>query len=279
MSKPVGLGAAALDSRRARVSHEPMTDDANPYESDKLLAEYLLFHYGSAEEILPYPGGPRDALDFPVRCVSECLDLSAIPASARGLDVGCAVGRASFELARHCDSVLGIDFSHRFVEAAETIRRDRRLGYHRVDEGNLSTRLEAVAPAGIERSRLAFRQGDATDLPSDLGVFDVVLACNLICRLVDPDRFLARLRDLVRPGGQLVITTPCTWLGEFTPPANWVGGFMADGRPKTTLDGLSERLDADFSLAAVRDLPFLIREHARKFQWSVAQASVWRRRA
>ena len=42
---------------------------ANPYESERLLAEYLLFHYGTAEEILPpgAPGGMREALDFAVR--------------------------------------------------------------------------------------------------------------------------------------------------------------------------------------------------------------------
>jgi hypothetical protein len=28
----------------------------------------------------------------------------------------------------------------------------------------------------------------------------------------------------------------------------------------------------------VKDLPFLIREHARKFQLSVAQATIWRRK-
>ena len=33
-----------------------------------------------------------------------------------------------------------------------------------------------------------------------------------------------------------------------------------------------------FDLIAVKDLPFLIREHARKFQWSVAEATIWRRR-
>jgi hypothetical protein len=44
-----------------------------------------------------------------------------------------------------------------------------------------------------------------------------------------------------------------------------------------TLTGLRAVLEEDFNLIDVRDLPFLIREHARKFQFSVAQASVWRR--
>lgn len=35
------------------------------------------------------------------------------------MDVGCAVGGASFELARAFPHVLGIDYSKHFVDAAE----------------------------------------------------------------------------------------------------------------------------------------------------------------
>ena len=62
----------------------------NPYETERLLAEYLLFHYGTADEVLPYPFGPKDALDFAVRAVTECLDLPNVPFYARAIDLGCA---------------------------------------------------------------------------------------------------------------------------------------------------------------------------------------------
>jgi 2-polyprenyl-3-methyl-5-hydroxy-6-metoxy-1,4-benzoquinol methylase len=46
----------------------------------------------------------------------QCFD--AQPANTqRALDIGCAVGRSSFELARNFKEVVGIDFSHRFVLA------------------------------------------------------------------------------------------------------------------------------------------------------------------
>ena len=45
----------------------------NIYESDLLVDQYLLFHYGAAEDQLPYLYGPRDALFYPVRCVSDFL--------------------------------------------------------------------------------------------------------------------------------------------------------------------------------------------------------------
>ena len=250
----------------------------NIYETDKLLAEYLLFHYGTPEEVLPQAGGPREALGYPARCVSECVAAALVPAKARALDLGCAVGRSTFELARHCGEVVGIDFSRRFIAASDVLRRDGALDYLRADEGALTTPCRASVPPEIDRQRVAFEVGDAMDLRAGLGAFDVVLLANLIDRLSEPQRCLAQLPGLVKAGGQLVITSPYTWLEEFTPQANWIGGFERDGCSVTTRAGLEAALAEHFELVAVRDLPFLIREHARKFQWSVAEATTWLRR-
>ena len=250
----------------------------NPYETDKLVAEYLLFHYGLPHEVLPWDFGPASALNYPARCVCECVDIAALPQNARALDLGCAVGRSTFELARHCTEVVGIDFSRRFIEVAAVLARDGSIPYERTDEGALTTPLVASVPSNIERSRVNFEYGDAQALRESLGSFDVVLAANLIDRLVEPSRFLARLPELVKGGGQVVITSPYTWLEDFTPRENWLGGFAADDSRRTTLDGLMAALSPHFDLVSTKDLPFLIREHARKFQWSVAQASIWRRK-
>jgi putative 4-mercaptohistidine N1-methyltranferase len=250
----------------------------NIYESEKLLAEYLLFHYGTAEETLPYSFGPHSALHYAVRCVSECLDVSRLRKNSRALDLGCALGGSSFELARHCPEVLGIDFSNSFISAAIELQQHGELSYERLDEGDLSTRLTARVAAGIDRSRVSFEVGDAMDLRDHLGAFDIVLMANLIDRLHAPRRCLERLSGLVNPGGQLIITSPYTWLEDFTPREHWLGGFQRDGSSTSTLEGLRAVLAKDFQLENTHDLPFLIREHARKFQWSVAQASIWIRR-
>jgi putative 4-mercaptohistidine N1-methyltranferase len=245
------------------------------YESERLLAEYLLFHYGTAEEILPYPFGPKEALHYPVRCVTECVERTR---AGSALDLGCAVGRATFELARRCDSVVGIDLSRSFITAAQSLQRDGALPYLRTDEGDLRTELTAQVPAEINRSRVSFETGDATNLRPDLGSFDVVLMANLIDRLGDPAKCLARLPHLVNPGGELVITSPYTWLEEYTPRDHWLGGYRGVQGSVTTLEGLQTHLAPHFDFIGTRDLPFLIREHARKFQWSVAQGSIWRRK-
>src|SRR4051812_948085 len=136
----------------------------NIYETNKLLGEYLLFHYGTAEEIAAPMAGVAGALDYAVRCVREGVDVAAVPERARALDLGCAVGRSTFELARHCAEVVGIDYSQRFIEAANTLRQTGELAFERCDEGALRTRLTARAPSGVDHKRVRFEAGDAMDL-------------------------------------------------------------------------------------------------------------------
>ena len=242
----------------------------NIYETPKLLAEYLLFHYGKDEEILPWNFGPKDALRFAERSVSDLLDEQIVPTHARALDLGCAVGRSCYELAQVAEEVLGIDYSQAFVNAAETVRVQGKLDYPRVDESSHQTLLTATRPEQGEASRIRFAQGDAMNLSADLGGYNIVHGANLLCRLTEPQRLLDRLPTLVNSGGQLLLTTPCTWLEEYTPSANWPQG--------STFDWLQNQLSEHFTLAHRADLPFLIREHARKFQWSVALGTRWIRK-
>lgn len=246
-----------------------MEKTMNIYESARLLNEYLLFHYGSATEVLPWDFGPVEALGFAERSVQLLLDRTLVPDGATALDLGCAVGRSCYELALTCSQVTGVDYSQSFVSAAERIRSQGRMEYVQLMEGAATRELVAQRPEQGEAARIRFEQGDAMNLRTDLGSFDVVHAANLLCRLSEPQRLLDRLPALVKTGGQLLLTTPCTWLEEFTPRGNWPGG--------STFDWLKEQLSGigHFELAEQVDIPFLIREHARKFQWSVALGSRW----
>ena len=248
------------------------------YETPRALSEYLLFHYGGKKEIKAPTMVEASALHFPMRCVAECLDTGRLPAEARGLDLGCAVGRSTFELARWCAEVVGVDYSQVFVAAARGLGRQGWLDYECVEEGELVQRCRAEVPGGIDRGRVRFVRGDAMNLPRSLGTFDVVLMANLLDRLSNPRKCLKRLPELVRIGGQVIITSPYTWLREYTPRKNWLGGFVRRGKAIKTFDTLRQLLEPEFKLLRRRDLPFLIREHARKFQLGLAEATVWLRR-
>jgi putative 4-mercaptohistidine N1-methyltranferase len=241
------------------------------YESDILRDWYLLFHYGSPDEILhevgfETSGLPPRCLEFPVTTV-EAAELPG--PIARALDLGCAVGRSSFELSRLADEVIGIDFSASFIEVADQVRKGDAVIYSRYGEMHRPTPLTVRRPDGVASDRVSFEVGDAMDLRADLGSFDLVHAANLLCRLPEPQRLLDRLPDLVKPGGKLVMATPATWLSEYTPVEN---------QPAVaTLDYLKEKLGRSFTLISAREIPFLIREHQRKLQLSTSQTSLWLR--
>lgn len=238
----------------------------NTYESDQLLNEYLLMHYGTDEQLMPWDFGPKGAINFPVRTVAHFPGGEV----GRSLDLGCAVGRSSFELSKSSKEVVGVDFSSSFIAAAKHLVEDGELPYAVKETGRTESQAVACPPAGSHPEQCQFIQGDAMNLPNDLGLFDRVHAANLICRLPEPEKLLERLAGLVKPGGYLVLATPCTWLDEFTPRDH-----QPDG---DTFDWLKSKLEIDFSLEKRTDEPFLIRETARKFQWTVSLVSIWRRR-
>lgn len=231
-----------------------------------MVAEYLLFHYGAADEVLPWKSGPREALDFAARTPRH---LPQEPV-ARALDLGCAVGRSAFEMTKWADQVIGIDFSEAFVRQAQQLAEDKNPTYQVKEEASLFKTLQAAVPDDCHPERAQFEVGDAMNLRADLGAFDQVHAANLICRLPEPMRFLKRLPQLVVPDGSLVLTTPATWLDGFTPTKNWPD--------LPTTEWLQRELAADFDFLGEVDEPFLIRETRRKFQWTVASVTKWTRR-
>ena len=154
------------------------------YESDILRDWYLLFHYGSPEEILEgvgfdVSGLPKGCLEFPVATVEAAGITGSVD---RALDLGCAVGRSSLEMTKFSNEVIGIDFSQSFVDVADEVSRGESVSYHRYREMHLSDLLQVRLPDGVQPERVSFEQGDAMNLRDDLGPFDRVLAANRAAR-------------------------------------------------------------------------------------------------
>jgi putative 4-mercaptohistidine N1-methyltranferase len=246
--------------------------NANPYESDKLLAEYLFFHYSTEADYAVVPSIPATAIGFARRVVTELLTPGA--SATRALDLGCAVGRSAFELARTVPEVVGVDFSSAFIGACRDLQAHGHICTETVIEGRRTEEFTAIVPPEIDRSRVTFCTGDACALDAAMGPFDVVVAANLLCRLPDPAAFLERLPSLINPGGQLLLATPFSWLPEFTPEEKWIGG-REDG--PSSLEELTRLLAPHFTLETQIDLPFLIREHSRKYQLGISLGTRWRR--
>jgi len=242
------------------------------YESDRQLSEYAEFHFG--DECFGVPNFPRALAQIAIAAMGER------PAGT-ALDLGCATGRASFELARHFGHVTGVDFSARFINAGVQLRDTGELRYMRAEEGELvSYQTRTLAALGLAdvAGKVEFFQGDACNLKTVLTGYDLILAANLIDRLYDPMAFLGRIHERLNVGGVLMLSSPYTWLEEHTARENWLGGFKKDGENWTTLDALKLVLAPHFRLLGEpRDVPFVIRETRRKHQHTLAEVTLWER--
>jgi len=245
----------------------------NVYETDELIAQYCEFHYGNEY---------FSVRNFPVACVQTLMthvQANGVPVN-RVLDLGCAVGRSSFELARNFQHVDAIDFSARFVQQGAKLQAHNRLRYTVPVEGDIVEYREILLDKlgyNDVKDRIDFLQGDACNLKPQLADYNVVFAGNLIDRLYNPALFLKDIQQRILPGGLLVLTSPYTWLEEYTDKSNWLGGVKVNGENLSTLDALKQQLAESFDFEEAIDLPFVIRETARKYQHTVAQMTIWRK--
>lgn len=238
------------------------------YETGPALAQYLILHYGPPEWQLP-PQAPPALADFPVRCVREGFRWEELPPAPTALDLGCSVGRSCFELSRLCRRVIGLDRSEAFIRSARLLQEKGSLRCQVPLEGEESSERLFSLPPAVCPERVTFQVGDALSPPWHES-FDLLLSANLLDRLPDPAALLRRLPSLLRPGGQLLLTSPFSWLPEYTPREHW----LLPGSER-----VASLLEPHFTLLRRWELPLVLREHPRKFQWCLPEATLWRKRS
>lgn len=254
------------------ISGEIKPVPSSLYETDKLMAEYAEFHYG--DEYFGVPNFSKALVDYAAASLVDKPKREA-------LDLGCASGRATFELAKYFDQVTGIDFSARFINQGVHLANGETLRYTLAEEGELvSYKSTSLVDLGLDdiKNKVEFFQGDACNLKPVFTGYDFILAANLIDRLYSPAKFLDSIYERVNIGGILMLASPYTWLAEHTPRDEWIGGFKKDGENFTTFDGITEHLSKHFRLIkGPQEIPFVIRETKRKFQHSFSEVTVWER--
>ncbi|MCP3891895.1 MAG: 5-histidylcysteine sulfoxide synthase [Desulfobulbaceae bacterium] len=253
-------------------AEQPLEQPQTMYEGDGAVSQYCEAHYGQE-----YFG----VENFQKICAKICLEYMQGKPMKRALDLGCSVGRTTFELARRFEFVTGLDFSARFIRIAFQMQEKGIIRYQLPEEGKIvSFHEKRLRDFGLEatKSRVEFFQADALNLKPQFHDYNLIFAGNLIDRLIDPIAFLTNIHQRLQVGGLLVIASPYTWLEEFTKTQNWVGGFRRDGEPYTTFEGITDILTPHFAMRdQPQDIEFTIRETGRKFQHTVSQLSVWER--
>jgi 5-histidylcysteine sulfoxide synthase/putative 4-mercaptohistidine N1-methyltranferase len=241
------------------------------YESDALVAQYCEFQYGDTHF------GVENFAIATARIASKFATNKT-----KALDLGCATGRATYELAKEFNVVEGIDFSVRFVQVGAKLKSDGYVAFSSVEEGELLTQKKvSIEELGYEKikNRVSFWQGDACNLKPNLNSYDLIMATNLIDRLYNPRLFLDSIHERLNAEGVLVITSPYTWQESSTAKELWLGGFVDEnGNEVKTIEMLKKILSEKFELVHLEDVEFVIKETARKFQHTISQLSVWIKR-
>lgn len=136
------------------------------------------------DRLTPEDLAPVD--EFHIRGRAATLELAraaGLDASKHVLDVGCGIGGTARCLAAEFGCrVTGIDLTDEYCRTAEMLSRKVGLA-----------------------DRVAYRQGDATHLPFEDSVFDVVWTEHVAMNIPDKTRLYQEMHRVLKPGGTLAI--------------------------------------------------------------------------
>lgn len=79
------------------------------------------------------------------------------------------IGGLSFALARYFPEVIGIDYSHHFIEAANEMKLKGFKEFSILKQGSIYYQSQALIDNDVDRNRVSFQQGDACNLNPSLG--------------------------------------------------------------------------------------------------------------
>jgi SAM-dependent methyltransferase len=119
---------------------------------------------------------------FARRFASPLAWIEPLDADMIVLDVACGAGHASEQAAPHVRQVVGVDVTPALLA----------LGSERVQEAGLTNVL--------------FQHGDAMALPFVDASFDIVACRSSLHHFVEPERAVAEMARVCRPGGRVVVS-------------------------------------------------------------------------
>ena len=170
--------------------------------------------------------------------VHEATALLDGPPEGVWADLGCAVGRGTFELARTCEVAVGVDLSFAMLRVAERVRRTGRAVFPLKRVGLAYDRVE-LEVADVPRDRMSFWCCDVGVLPFPDASLDGAFSLNVLDCAASPMAHLSELQRTLAPGARALLSTPFDWSPAATPVEQWLGGHSqrgpAEGRSEAVL--------------------------------------------
>jgi len=189
------------------------------------------------------------------------------------LDIGCALGRTSFELAKKQDALtLGIDINFSKLRIAQQVLQKGIVSFPLKQLGVAYEQHEYAANFS-HKKHVDFWLCNALALPFDNSTFNFASLLNVLDVVPAPKILLASISNILASGSYAIFSTPYDW----SPPVNmesWIGGKKVHqtlkGDSLQILKSLlaSESQTGEFNklkmIAEIEHHPWFVRVHKRR---------------
>lgn len=191
----------------------PITKNMAGYGSFSMRSSYLWSHYSE------FFNGP-DATNAYKKWASAFT-----PRKGWALDIGCAVGRLTFELTKTHDRAVGIDTSRSFIQAARNLATQRHLKFDLIMEGKITERRSSNLDPDFKFENAEFIVADAMALPFRSDRFATASTVNILEKVPDPSAHLREAnRVMDKTNARFLFSDPFSWDETVSSPDLWLGG-------------------------------------------------------
>jgi len=247
------------------------TLDVNLYETNPKVCQQLESHYG--QNYLTITNYSQKIVSVVMEYVEQCKITTD-----KLLDLGCSVGRCSFEFAKHFNHVDGVDFSASIIQHGVKLQNNKRVKYVIEQEGEIvdfkEVELSSLA-LSESASHVNFYQGDASNLKDIFEGYDVIVAQHVLEKTYHPALFLKTVQQRLKTNGLLIIVSNYQFSEQSTEKSKWLTGVKINGENVCGIDGLLPFLSDSFNLIGQHDLTRVLKENQRNFQVSHCQLTAW----
>lgn len=224
------------------------------------LSTYCFAHYGDLDAEQSFreqqgAGAIAGVLEKSVALLNEQINGCLV-------DIGCSVGRTTFEMARRSEGlVLGVDLNFSMLKVARGVIEQGRVTYPLRQEGIVYERRSF--PVNFENlSRIDFWVCDAVSLPFSKNVFSGAASFNVLDCLWSPYEHLQEISRILLPQAKAIVSTPFDWSANVTPIEAWLGGHSQRAQHKGSGSAfLRALLSSEKSPAELRQLAILREEN------------------
>ncbi len=237
------------------------------YNSQAMLSAYLWSHYSE------FFNGPdaTDAYKIWASCFKEQREWA--------IDIGCSVGRLSFELSRTHQRVIGLDTSFSFVKKAQELLYEKQVRFDLIIEGQITEERKCDLDLGYQFDAVDFIVADAMALPFRTGLFDTAASVNILEKVPHPANHLREVNRVLNPDrASFLFSDPFSWDESVSDPGLWLSGltkgeFQGRGMDNMCriMEGAHGVFEPPFRLTQKGDVLWKIRKTQNLWEYITSQ--------